>query len=66
MNNTPQDNNSTSMTCNLPNKINCPPNEHGFKMAFLNIVNLPRRFDEINLSMSEKLFDIISHSAKPD
>ena len=62
MNNTPQNNDSTSITCNLPKKINCLPNERGFKMAFLNIVSLPRRFDEINLSMSEKLLDIMSLS----
>ena len=51
-----------SMTCNLPNKINGLPNERGFKMAFLSIISLPRRFDEINLSMSEKLLDIMSFS----
>ena len=31
-------------------------------MAFLNIVSLPKRFDEINLTMSNKLLDIMSVS----
>jgi hypothetical protein len=36
------------------------PNERGFKMAFLNIVSLPKRIDEINFSMSNKFIDLIS------
>ena len=34
----------------------------GFKMAFLNIVSLPKRFDEINFTLSNKLLDIMSFS----
>ena len=36
------------------------PNERGFKMAFLNIVSLPKRIDEINFSMSNKFIDLIA------
>jgi hypothetical protein len=52
----------TSMSSDLSNKINCLPKQRGFKMAFLNIVSLPKRFDEINFTMSNKLFDIFSFS----
>ena len=36
------------------------PNERGFKMAFLNIVSLPKKIDEINFSMSKKFIDLIA------
>ena len=36
------------------------PNERGFKMAFLNIVNLPKKIDEINCSMANKFIDLIA------
>jgi hypothetical protein len=36
------------------------PNERGFKMAFLNIVSLPKKIDEINFSMSNKFIDLIA------
>ena len=36
------------------------PNEKGFKMAFLNIVSLPKKIDEINFSMSKKFIDLIA------
>jgi hypothetical protein len=52
----------TSMSSDLSNKINCLPKQRGFEIAFLNIVRLPKRFDEINFNMSNKLFDIFSFS----
>jgi hypothetical protein len=52
--------NETEMGSDFSDKINCLPNQRGFKMAFLNIVSLPKRFDEINLTMSNKLLDIMS------
>ena len=36
------------------------PNERGFKMAFLNIVSLPKRIDEISLSMTDKYIDLFA------
>ena len=54
------------MNSNLPNKINCLSKHRGFKMAFLNIFGLPKRFDEIKCTMSEKLLVIKFHSVKPD
>ncbi len=54
---------------NLPNEnvsscfsttLNSIPNEKGFKMAFLNIVSLPKKIDEIRHSMSNKNIDIIA------
>ena len=36
------------------------PNKRGFKMAFLNIVSLPRKIDEIRYSMSNKFIDLIA------
>ena len=36
------------------------PNERGFKMAFLNIVSLPKNIDEINFSMTNKFIDLIA------
>ena len=36
------------------------PNERGFKMAFLNIVSLPKKIDEINCSMANKFIDLIA------
>ena len=35
------------------------PNEKGFKMAFLNIVSLPKKIDEIRYSMCSKYIDLI-------
>ena len=40
--------------------LNSIPNERGFKMAFLNIVSLPKKIDEIRYSMSNKLIDLIA------
>ena len=39
--------------------LNSLPNEKGFKIAFLNIVSLPRKIDEIRYSMSNKYIDLI-------
>ncbi len=36
------------------------PKERGFKMAFLNIVSLPKKIDEIRYSMSNKDIDLIA------
>ena len=36
------------------------PNERGFKMAFLNIVSLLKKIDEINFSMTNKFIDLIA------
>ena len=36
------------------------PNERGFKMAFLNIVSLPKNINEINFSMTNKFIDLIA------
>ena len=39
--------------------LNSLPNEKDFKMAFLNIVSLPRKIDEIRYSVSNKYIDLI-------
>ena len=36
------------------------PNKRGFKMAFLNIVSLPPKIDEIRFSMTNKFIDLIA------
>jgi hypothetical protein len=40
--------------------FNSIPNEKGFKMAFLNIVSLPKKIDEIRYAMSKKYIDLIA------
>ena len=50
------------MSSDFLDKINCLPKQRVFKMAFLNIVSLPKRFDEINFTMSHKFLDIMSFS----
>ena len=40
--------------------LNSIPNERGFKMAYLNIVSLPKKIDEIRYSMSNKFIDLIA------
>ncbi len=57
-----QTHNETELGGDFSDKINCLPKQRGFKMAFLNILSLPKRFDEINLTMSNKLLDIMSFS----
>ena len=39
--------------------LNSLPYEKGFKMAFLNIVSLPRKIDEIRYSVCNKYIDLI-------
>ena len=39
--------------------LNSLPNKKDFKMAFLNIVSLPRKIDEIRYSVSNKYIDLI-------
>ena len=34
--------------------------DFSFKMASLNILSLPKKFDEINLTMSAKLLDVLA------
>ena len=40
--------------------LNSIPNERGFKMAFLNIVSLTKKIDEIRYSISNKFIDLIA------
>ena len=40
--------------------LNSIPKERGFRMAFLNIVSLPAKIDEIRYSMSNNLIDLIA------
>ena len=55
-------NNSTNknVSSNFSTTLNSIPNERGFKMAFLNIVSLPKKIDEIWHSMSNKTIDLIA------
>ena len=48
------------MSSNFSTTLNSTPNERGFKMAFLNIVSLPKKIDEIRHSMSNKNIDLIA------
>ena len=48
------------MSSNFSTTLNSIPNERGFKMAFLNIVSLPKKIDEIRHSMSNKNIDLIA------
>ena len=45
---------------NFPETLNSIPNERGFKMAFLNIVTLPSKIDEIRHSVCKKSIDLIA------
>lgn len=45
---------------NFASEFNSIPNERGFKMALLNIVSLPKHFDEIKLSLSNQLIDLMA------
>ena len=45
---------------NLSKTFNSIPNERGFKMAFLNIVSVPKKIDEIRLSMFNKNIDLLA------
>ncbi len=48
------------MSSDFMRTLSSIPNERGFKMAFLNIVSLPKKIDEINFSMSNKFIDLIA------
>ena len=43
-----------NVSSDLLTSLNSIPNERGFKMAFLNIVTLPSKVDEIRHSMCRK------------
>ena len=51
---------SNSVSIDFFTSLNSIPNEKGFKMAFLNIVSLPKIIDEIRYSMSKKYIDLIA------
>ena len=48
------------MSSDFMRTLSSIPNERGFKMAFLNIVSLPKKIDEINFSMSKKFIELIA------
>ena len=48
------------MSSDFMRTLSSIPNERGFIMAFLNIVSLPKKKDEINFSMSKKFIDLIA------
>ena len=48
------------MSSNFSTNLNLIPNERGFKMAFLNTVSLPKKLDEIRLSMYHKNIDLLA------
>ena len=49
-----------NVSSNFSNTLNSIPNERGFKMAFLNIVTLPAKIDEIRQLMCDKNIDLIA------
>ena len=49
-----------NVSSDLLTSLNSIPNERGFKMAFLNIVTLPSKIDEIRHSMCSKNIDLIA------
>ncbi len=49
-----------NVSSDLLTSLNCIPNERGFKMAFLNIVTLPSKIDEIRHSLHSKNIDLIA------
>ena len=51
---------SNSVSGDFLKTLSSIPNERGFKMAFLNIVSLPKNIDEINFSMTNKFIDLIA------
>ena len=51
---------SKNMSSNFLRTLSSIPNERGFKMAFLNIVSLLKKIDEINFSMTNKFIDLIA------
>ena len=51
---------SKNMSSDFLVTLSSIPNERGFKMAFLNIVSLLKKIDEINFSMTNKFIDLIA------
>ena len=49
-----------NVSSNFSATLNSIPNKRSFKMAFLNIVSLPGKIDEIRHSMSSKNIDLIT------
>ena len=56
----PNADNFNDISSDFHNCLTSVPKERGFKMAFLNIVSLPKKIDEIRYSMSEKNIDLIA------
>ena len=48
----------------LTSSLNSVPSKKGFKMAFLNIVSLPKNVDEIRHSMTNKRIDFIAFNGQ--
>ena len=48
------------MSSDFSKQINTLSKKRGFKMAFLNIVSLTKKIDEIKLTMSNKTLDILA------
>ena len=49
-----------NMSSDFLGTLSSIPNKRGFKMAFLNIVSLQKKIDEINFSMTNKFIDLIA------
>ena len=52
--------NSNSVSSDFYACLSSIPKKRSFKMAFLNIVSLPKKIDEIRYSMSRKNIDLIA------
>ena len=52
--------NSNSISNDFYTYLSSIPKQRGFKMAFINIVSLPKKIDEIRYSMSSKNIDLIA------
>ena len=50
---------SNNASSDFLTSLNSVPSKKGFKMAFLNIVSLPKNIDEIRHSMTNKNIDFI-------
>ena len=51
---------SKNMSSDFLGTLSSIPNERGFKMAFLNIVSLLKKIDEIKFSITNKFIDLIA------
>jgi hypothetical protein len=56
----PSVDNSNNVSSDFHTCLSSIPKERGFKMAFLNVVSLPKKIDEIRYSMSSKNIDLIA------